>query len=67
MSEDRADASEADEDGGGGGESINKPPSTFLHIVSKSILKAQKEQTLIKPSSANAEDQSGGTLNEPTY
>ena len=38
-----------------------------LRYVSKSILKAQNEQAQVKPYSANAEDQFGSTLNEPTY
>ena len=35
--------------------------------MSRSILKAQNEQAQVKPYSANAEDQFGSTLNEPTY
>ena len=35
--------------------------------MSRSNLKAQNEQAQVKPYSANAEDQFGSTLNEPTY
>ena len=79
MQEDRRDAAEADEDGGEGDEEyeINSMAGTSGHRekenapwhlnMSRSNLKAQNEQAQVKPYSANAEDQFGSTLNEPTY